>query len=149
MLRISRMADYALLMVFNMLSRDELITLDSLHEVTNLSLPTMRKLMRSLISSNLVESARGSKGGFRLSRPHDQISIAEVIEAIDGPIALTECAKLDGGLCELEDKCGLKENWNMVNHLISNTLHSVKLDAMAKVPIDIKRMKSKLIKILK
>jgi FeS assembly SUF system regulator len=139
------MADYALLVVLKMCGRDELITLEKLCEVTTLTLPTVRKLMRSLTRSSLVESIRGPLGGYKLSSQPNKISIAEVIEAIDGPIALTECVKLDGGDCELADTCGLKGNWNIVNRLISNALHNVTLDAMVQMPMDVKRLKSALI----
>jgi FeS assembly SUF system regulator len=142
MLRISRMADYALLVVLKMCGRNDLITQDSLCQLTTLSLPTVRKLMRSLTHNDLVESVRGSHGGYKLSSQPDQISIAEVIEAIDGPIALTECVKSDGGYCELADTCGLQENWNIVNRLISNALHNVTLDAMGQKPLGVKRLKS-------
>ena len=147
MIRISRMADYALLVVFKMRSFDELITLSRLCELTNLSLPTIRKLMRALTKSNLVKSVRGPHGGYKLSCQPDQTSIAEVIEAIDGPIALTECTKLDGGDCQIASTCELKENWNIVNRLISNALHNVTLDAMGHVPFDIKQLNSELIKV--
>jgi FeS assembly SUF system regulator len=147
MIRISRMADYALLVVLKMCGRDELITLDRLCQLTTLSLPTVRKLMRSLTHNNLVESVRGSHGGYKLSNQSDQISIAEVIEAIDGPIALTECVKSDGGDCELADTCGLQGNWNIVNRLISNALHNVTLDAMGQEPMDVKRLKSTFIEV--
>jgi FeS assembly SUF system regulator len=147
MIRISRMADYALLVVLKMCGRDELITLDRLCQLTTLSLPTVRKLMRSLTHNNLVESVRGSHGGYKLSSQPDQISIAEVIEAIDGPIALTECVKSDGGDCELADTCELQGNWNIVNRLISNALHNVTLDAMGQEPMDVKRLKSTFIKV--
>jgi FeS assembly SUF system regulator len=147
MIRISRMADYALLVVLKMCNREELITLDSLCELTTLTLPTVRKLMRALTHSDLVESVRGPHGGYRLSGKADQISIAQVIESIDGPIALTECVKVDGGDCELADTCGLKGNWNIVNRLISNALHNVTLEAMMQDPLDIKRLRSELINI--
>jgi FeS assembly SUF system regulator len=145
MIRISRMADYALLVVFKMRSCEQLITLDRLCELTGLSLPTVRKLMRALTHSGLVKSVRGPRGGYRLSSQPEQISIAEIIEAIDGPIALTECAKSDGGDCQIASTCDLKENWNIVNRLISNALHNVTLDAMGQMPMDIKRLKSSLI----
>ena len=141
------MADYALLVVLKMCNREELITLDSLCELTTLTLPTVRKLMRALTHSNLVESVRGPHGGYRLSGKADQISIAQVIESIDGPIALTECVKVNGGDCELADTCGLKGNWNIVNSLISNALHNVTLEAMMQDPLDIKRLRSELISI--
>jgi FeS assembly SUF system regulator len=144
MIRISRMADYALLVVFKMRSFDELITLSRLCELTNLSLPTIRKLMRALTQSNVVKSVRGSRGGYKLSSQPDQTSIAEVIEAIDGPIALTECAKSNGGDCQIANTCELKENWNIVNRLISDALHNVTIDAMGNMPIDIKQLQSSL-----
>ena len=147
MIRISRMADYALLVVFKMRSFDELITLSRLCELTNLPLPTIRKLMRALTLSNLVTSVRGPHGGYKLSSQPDQTSIAEVIEAIDGPIALTECAKSDGGDCQIASSCELKENWNIVNRLISDALHNVTLDAMGDIPMDIKRLQSSIIRL--
>ena len=147
MIRISRMADYALLVVFKMRGFEELITLHRLCELTNLPLPTIRKLMRALTHSNLVKSVRGPHGGYKLSNRPDQTSIAEVIEAIDGPIALTECAKLDGGNCQIAGTCELKENWNIVNRLISNALHNVTLDAMGHMPFDIKQLNSELLKV--
>lgn len=147
MIRISRMADYALLVVFKMRSFDELVTLSCLCEITHLPLPTIRKLMRALTKSNLVKSVRGPHGGYKLSRQPEQTSIAEVIEAIDGPIALTECAKSGGGDCQISSTCELKENWNIVNRLISNALHNVTLDAMGNIPFDIKQLNSELIKV--
>jgi FeS assembly SUF system regulator len=146
MIRISRMADYALLVVFKMRSCEQLITLNRLCELTNLPLPTVRKLMRALTHSDVVTSVRGPRGGYKLSSQADQISIAEIIEAIDGPIALTECAKSNGGDCQLASTCELKENWNIVNRLISNALHNVTLDAMGNMPMDVKRLKSALTK---
>jgi FeS assembly SUF system regulator len=145
MIRISRMADYALLVVFKMRSCEQLITQERLCEMTSLSLPTVRKLMRSLTHSDLVTSVRGPHGGYKLSSKPEQISIAQIIEAIDGPIALTECAKSDGGDCQIASSCELKENWNIVNRVISNALHNVTLDAMGNMPMDIKRLKSALI----
>jgi len=147
MIRISRMADYALLVVFKMRSCEQLITQERLCELTSLSLPTMRKLMRALTLSDLVTSVRGSRGGYKLSSKPDQISIAQIIEAIDGPIALTECAKSDGGDCQIASSCELKENWNIVNRVISNALHNVTLDAMGTMPMDINRLKSALTKL--
>lgn len=141
------MADYGLLVVLKMCGREELITLDSLCELTTLTLPTVRKLMRALTYSNLVVSVRGPRGGYKLSGKAAQISIAQVIESIDGPIALTECVKVDGGDCELADTCGLKGNWNIVNRLISNALHNVTLEAMMQDPLDIKLLRSELINI--
>ncbi|GAC26992.1 SUF system Fe-S cluster assembly regulator [Brumicola pallidula] len=147
MIRISRMADYALLVVFKMRSCEQLITQERLCELTSLSLPTMRKLMRALTLSDLVTSVRGPRGGYKLSSKPDQISIAQIIEAIDGPIALTECAKSDGGDCQIASSCELKENWNIVNRVISNALHNVTLDAMGTMPMDINRLKSALTKL--
>jgi len=147
MIRISRMADYALLVVFKMRSCEQLVTLDRLCELTRLPLPTLRKLMRALTHNDLVKSVRGPRGGYKLSSQPDQISIAEIIEAIDGPIALTECAKSDGGDCQIASTCELKENWNIVNRLISNALHNVTLDAMGNMPMDVKRLKSALVKL--
>jgi FeS assembly SUF system regulator len=147
MIKISRMADYALLVTFKMRGFDELITLNRLCELTNLPQPTIRKLMRALTQSNIVKSVRGSHGGYKLCNRSSQISIAEVIEAIDGPIALTECAKSDGGDCQIASTCELKENWNIVNRLISNALRNVTLDAMGSMPLDVEKLNSELIKL--
>lgn len=147
MMKISRMADYALLVVFKMRGCEELITLDRLCALTTLSLPTVRKLMSALTHSNLVKSVRGPRGGYKLMSQPGQISIAEIIEAIDGPMILTECTKLDGGNCQIESNCELKGNWNIINRLISSTLHNITLEEMGSMPINVERLKSILIKV--
>jgi Rrf2 family protein len=93
-------------------------------------MPTIYKIMRSLVKSGLVISLRGVNGGYKITKSADQISIAEIIEAVDGPIALTDCTKGLGCQCVLEGDCQLKGNWQLVNQQVIKTLGSITLDMM-------------------
>ncbi|MEZ5547758.1 MAG: SUF system Fe-S cluster assembly regulator [Pseudomonadales bacterium] len=130
MLRISRFADYGLLVINALCQVNQLTTLEQLSEKTKLTMPTIYKIMRSLVKSGLVISLRGVNGGYKITKSADQISIAEIIEAVDGPIALTDCTKGLGCQCVLEGDCQLKGNWQLVNQQVIKTLGSITLDMM-------------------
>lgn len=130
MLRISRFADYALLITNELCKNNQLTTLEQLAETTNLNLPTVYKILRALVKAKLVVSLRGVKGGYKATKSAHQVSIAEIIEAVDGPIALTDCAKGQGCQCVLEGNCQLKGNWQLVNQHVVKTLGSITLDMM-------------------
>jgi len=130
MLRISRFADYGLLLINALCQADQLTTLEQLSEKTKLTMPTIYKIMRSLVKSGLVISLRGVNGGYKITKSADQISIAEIIEAVDGPIALTDCTKGLGCQCALAGGCQLKGNWQLVNQHVVKTLGSITIDMM-------------------
>ena len=92
--------------------------------------PTASKVLKLLASTDLVESCRGPNGGYRVTRPATEISVAEVIAAIEGPIAMTECS-VEEGLCTQEDRCDLRGNWQRISLAVSSALQGVSLAEMA------------------
>ncbi len=98
-------------------------------EDTRLELPTVSKLLKQLGRAGLVESFRGAAGGYRLARPAQQISLAEIVEALDGPIGLTECSAGHAG-CELEAHCAVSRDWQGVGAAVGAALRAVSLADM-------------------
>jgi FeS assembly SUF system regulator len=89
------------------------------------------KLLKQFMKSGLVESLRGARGGYKLARPAADITVADVIAAIDGPIALTQCS-VHKGDCVVETTCGVRSNWRLINTAIHQALKSVSLADMAR-----------------
>lgn len=127
MLRIGKMADYGLL-IMNVLgsSPTHLLGMEYLCRETGLSLPTVRKLMRHLVSAGLVKSIRGAKGGYQLARLPELISVAQILAAVEGPVAITECCD-DDASCELSGGCNMESHWGAINHLIIGLLGAISL----------------------
>ena len=97
---------------------------------TRLPAPTVSKILKLLASRELVVAERGKRGGYRLSRGPAQISVAEIIDAVDGPFGLTECG-VRPGLCAQEPFCALRGNWRRVSQAVRRALESITLDEMA------------------
>ena len=94
-------------------------------------LPTVAKLLNCLAHEHLVTSSRGASGGYRLTRSADEITVAEIIQAMNGPIALTACVDGNSGCCDVENFCPMRGNWDKVNLAIRTALGSVTLTDMA------------------
>ncbi len=92
--------------------------------------PTVSKLLKQLAKHGLVESIRGAHGGYRLARRPELITVADVVSALEGPIALTQCS-VHGGGCAIEPHCGVRSNWRLINGAIRQALESVTLAQMA------------------
>lgn len=97
---------------------------------SHLSAATVAKLLRQLARGGLVESARGVHGGYRLARAPSAITVADVIAALEGPIALTECAGAKS-CCSIESHCGIRGNWRLINTALETALRSVTFAQMA------------------
>ncbi len=131
MLRLSKLSDYGIVILAAMAETQEVShTAHSLAGRTRVPRPTVSKLLKALSLSDLVRSVRGRNGGYFLSRSPDKISVTEIIEAIEGPMAITECG-LDGGTCELEAHCHTRPHWRHINHAIRNALEGVTLQQLA------------------
>ncbi|HVY66679.1 MAG TPA: Rrf2 family transcriptional regulator, partial [Gammaproteobacteria bacterium] len=87
---------------------------------------TVSKLLKSLVHSGLVVSTRGAQGGYALARPAASISAAEILDALEGPVALTDCSSSNGG-CDLESFCRVGTAWQRINHSIRKALEGVSL----------------------
>lgn len=130
MLKISKMADYAtLIMSFFVNHSSALCSATTVAEGADLPQATVSKILKQLSESGLVVSERGPAGGYRLARPADQINLIDVIIAIDGLPAITECG-LGAKTCVKNNSCLIKHNWQMVNGYIVKILRSLTLSDM-------------------
>ncbi len=136
-MRLSSLADYAVVMMSAAarhcggVSR---LNATLLAEETGVPLPTVQKLVSRLSAAGLIESTRGTGGGFRLSRPPAMISLADIIEAVEGPIALTSCVDGASQDCCVEQTCKVKPHWNAVNGAVRGALAGVSLATLATHP---------------
>ena len=102
-----------------------------LAEETGIPLPTVQKLVSKLSSAGLLRSVRGAGGGFRLARPAAAVSIADIIEAIEGPIAMTSCVETGKHDCVLEGTCRVQPHWPVINQAVRSALADVKLTSLS------------------
>lgn len=130
MLRISKMTDYAILMMVELTRDSEMLSAHALAERIHVEAPTASKVLKLLAGSGLLQSYRGANGGYRVARSASDISVAEVISAIEGPIAMTECS-VEEGLCSQEDNCGLRSNWQRISLAVAQALRDVSLAEMS------------------
>ena len=131
MFRVSRLTDYATVVMTCIAAHpgEDVLSTAEIAEQAHLELPTVSKLLKSLGHAGLVESFRGVNGGYRLARPPQQISLAEIVEAIEGPLGMTECT-LSEGQCEREAQCGVRGSWQHINHVLDNALRTMSLADM-------------------
>lgn len=130
MLKLGKLTDYATVLVAAMAAAPErLHAAQELSRSTAVAAPTVAKLMKQLQQGGLVASSRGAKGGYRLLKAPTQVTVADVIRALEGPIALTDCAV--HGACALEDGCGAKAPFRLINAAITQALEAVTLADMA------------------
>ena len=132
MLKLSRLADYAVV-IMGQLARDERAepSAADIAEATRLPMETARKLLKQLGRAQLVVAKRGAHGGYRLARSARDVTVLDIITAIEGPVALTACADANHGLpCAHEAHCPLVRGWAPVNEAIRSALSSVSLADM-------------------
>ncbi|MEE4303648.1 MAG: SUF system Fe-S cluster assembly regulator [Wenzhouxiangella sp.] len=131
MLRISKLTDYATVLLAALAHRpDECVPASRLAELTKLETPTVAKVLKTLARSGLVASVRGVNGGYRLAEPPEEISVAGIVSAMEGPIALTECG-LEPGLCSHESDCSLRGNWQKIGQAVESALAGLSLADLA------------------
>lgn len=144
MLRMSKLTDYGLVLLTHMAQdhdEDGALGMKTAHELAELShipLPTVSKILKELSKAGIVVSHRGRRGGYSLSRPPQQISVAGVLEALEGPVALTECST-SAGLCSLEPVCVAKAHWGPISRAIQRTLQRLTLSALGPRPVPLRR----------
>ena len=131
MLRISKMTDYAIMVMVELHAlHGDVLNAQALAERSHLELPTVSKVLKLLVKAGLVESFRGANGGYSLERVAGDISVAEIITAIEGPIAMTECS-IEEGLCAQEAICSLRGNWQRISVAVAQAMEGVSLAEMA------------------
>lgn len=135
MFRLNRLTDYAVVVMSQMALRGgETRSAQQISEDTGVPLPTVSKLLNLLGRAKLVTSQRGASGGYTLSAGPEEITVAQIIQAMEGPIALTACVDGAADSCDAESFCPMCGNWNRVNGAIREALSSVKLVDMMVFP---------------
>jgi FeS assembly SUF system regulator len=131
MLRISKLTDYGTVILAALATQpNKRLTATEVAERTHLALPTVSKLLKTLQRGGLVVSVRGSHGGYQLARAPQEISAAAILDAIEGPIALTECST-DHSTCCIATTCRVGHAWQRVNAAIRRALNDVTLAQLA------------------
>ena len=134
MLRVTRLTDYATIVLTVLAARPGVVlSAVELAELSGLEAPTVAKVLRPLARAGLVEGFRGAGGGYRLAREPARISLVEIVEAMEGPLGMTECS-LHAGNCGLEDSCGVRANWRRINDVVAAALRDVTLAQMLAPP---------------
>ena len=133
MIRMTRLTDYGI-MLLTLFARDEKHPMKSARDLSQeakLPLPTVSKLLKELLQGGLLASHRGIKGGYSLARKPREISVAEIIAVLEGPIALTECSTDISGLCDLEPSCPIKDNQRIISQVVRGALEKVMLSDLS------------------
>jgi FeS assembly SUF system regulator len=131
-IRLSRLADYGIVMMTHMARHpDRQHTAPEIAAQTHLPLPTASKILKCLARAGLLVSHRGVKGGYGLARRATAINVADVIVALEGPIALTACVEHGPGDCDIEALCPARANWQRINDAIRHALEGISVEEMA------------------
>jgi FeS assembly SUF system regulator len=132
MLKLSRLTDYGTVVLAHMARAPTARHRASeLALATRLGEATVRKLLKLLVRGGIVVSQRGAGGGYSLARPPESINAVEVIDALEGPVALTECSG-EHHSCELERGCALNHNWQQINRAVRDALRAISLAQLAR-----------------
>lgn len=127
MLRLSKLTDYGTVVLAYMANRPDAVhAAADVAAATRVGLPTVSKLLKAFTRAGLVTSYRGAHGGYSLARPPEAISAVDIIDAIEGPVAITQCS-LNHSNCGIEAVCGVGHNWQRISHVIREALTTVTL----------------------
>ncbi|MDP7040216.1 MAG: SUF system Fe-S cluster assembly regulator [Myxococcota bacterium] len=132
MIRLAKLTDYAIVIATQMAASPpgQQITARALAGQVGLALPTVSKILKTLARGGLLEAQRGKGGGYRLKRLPADISVAEIIEGMEGPLALTDCASDESTCCSIRETCSVKGNWQKINHVVHDALRQLSLESM-------------------
>ncbi len=130
MLRLSKMADYGTVVMTAMIHDTQLSrSAPEIAAAIHVPAPTVSKILKTLTRGGLVVSSRGARGGYALARPPGQISLADIVHVMDGPIGMTECS-VTPGLCAQETGCAVRANWQRINQAVIGVLQNITLAEM-------------------
>lgn len=136
MLRMTKQADYGIVLLTRMACEEgRRFAAPELADETNLPLPTVSKVLKILSRAGVLDSTRGVKGGYSLARAPEETNVAEMIEALEGPIAFTECIEDTPGVCSQESSCNIRGNWQLINEAVRGALQRISLaDLTSPIP---------------
>ena len=134
-MRLTHLADYAVVIMTAAARRPagERLSAAALAAETGVPVPTAQKLMGKLAGAGLLVSVRGAGGGFALARPAERITLAEMVEAVEGPIAMTQCSgSEEASDCALDAHCRVKPHMSVVSNAVRGALAAVTLEQLAR-----------------
>ncbi len=130
MLRVSRLTDYATVVLRCLAEHGQgVVPVSEIAQWVRLEPPTVSKVLKNLAQAGLVKSLRGTSGGYRLARAAEQISVAMIIEAMEGPLGMTDCVA--GGACEHINHCGVSSHWQRISKKVTDALSEMSLADLA------------------
>ena len=142
MLRISKLTDYGTVVLAQLANgQGGFASAAEVAAATGIGLPTVSKLLKALARAGLLTSIRGSHGGYQLSRPARQITAASVIDALEGPVSITECSGSDSH-CDFESVCNVGSAWQRINIAIRRALDDISLDDLLRSNSPTRRFES-------
>jgi FeS assembly SUF system regulator len=134
MLRVTKLTDYATVVLTVLASEPEsVLSATGLAERAGLEIPTVAKVLKPLAQAGLVEGFRGANGGYRLAHDPASINLVEIVEAMEGPLGMTECS-VHAGACGIESSCNVRANWRRINDVVADALRGVTLAEMLAPP---------------
>jgi FeS assembly SUF system regulator len=149
-IRLSKLTDYGIVLLSHIASSDGSDSEHRLHNARELSseaalpLPVVSKILKALARQGILESHRGAKGGYCLARAASEINVAEMIEALEGPVALTECSA-PASACAHEVNCQVRDPWLVINHVVQDALTQISLSDLVSPHLGGRRPLDKLI----
>lgn len=131
MIKVSRLADYAVVVLTTLSAAgDQTQSAAELARGSRLPEPTVAKVLKALARDGIVASTRGAGGGYALSKPAREISLADIIAAVDGPIALTSCVEGGDACCDFSSMCPTKDRWGTISNVLRSVLEGIYLGDM-------------------
>jgi len=132
MIRMRKLTDYGIVLLAHLARNPARATCNArcLASEAHLPVPTVSKILKALARAGLLVAHRGVKGGFSLARRPEEISMAQIISAMEGPIAITECSDDVPRICKLEPWCPVGTNWQKINRAVRQALENIKLSEM-------------------
>lgn len=146
MLRISKLADYGTVLMTHMAKHPELLhTAKTIAASTHITLPMVSKILKLLTQASLLTSARGAQGGYSLALAPNQINVMDIIAALDGNMALTDCSSSASG-CSLELICSIRNNWRLINQVVYDALTTISLAELADEKQQLQQARERILK---
>jgi FeS assembly SUF system regulator len=135
MLRISKLTDYGIVILVYMAKDRGSLTSRQISDGSNIPLSTVSKVLKTLTRNDILLSTRGATGGYTIAKTPIEISVDEIVAAMEGPLAITECSTNEPSTCSEEHTCPLKSHWNHINLAVQSALRSVTLqDLLSPIP---------------